>query len=45
MERNRRAFLQKAAMLTGAFSLNSLFNQTVAATWKSALQDKSHLLP
>ncbi|MEX1203130.1 MAG: aminotransferase class V-fold PLP-dependent enzyme [Ferruginibacter sp.] len=45
MERNRRYFLQKAAMLTGAFSLNSLFSQTYATEWKSAMYNKSHLLP
>lgn len=45
MESNRRAFLQKAALLTGAFSLNNLFNQTHANTWDSNLHSKLNLSP
>lgn len=45
MDKNRRSFLQKAAILTGAFSLNNLFNETHAADWKPMLNDKAMLTP
>lgn len=45
MERNRRAFLQKAAMLTGAFSLNNLFNQAHASKWNPIIQSKFSCTP
>jgi selenocysteine lyase/cysteine desulfurase len=45
MDNNRRSFLQKAAVLTGAFSLNNLFNETHAADWKSMLNKKAMLTP
>jgi selenocysteine lyase/cysteine desulfurase len=45
MDNNRRSFLQKAAVLTGAFSLNNLFNETHAADWKSMLNNKATLTP
>lgn len=45
MDNNRRSFLQKAAILTGAFSLNNLFNETHAAHWKSMLNNKATLTP
>jgi selenocysteine lyase/cysteine desulfurase len=45
MDNNRRSFLQKAAILTGAFSMNNLFNETHAANWKSILNNKVSLTP
>jgi selenocysteine lyase/cysteine desulfurase len=45
MDNNRRSFLQKAAILTGAFSLNNLFNETHAADWKPMLNNKAMLTP
>lgn len=45
MDNNRRSFLQKAAILSGAFSLNNLFNETHAAEWKSMLNNKAMLTP
>lgn len=45
MDNNRRSFLQKAAILTGAFSLNNLFNETQAADWKPMLNNKAMLTP
>lgn len=45
MESNRRRFLQKAALLTGAFSLNNLFNQTHANNWNPIVQSKLNLSP
>src|SRR5438045_948377 len=36
MSENRRSFLQKAGMLAGAFSLNSLFNQLYASDIEAA---------
>lgn len=38
MSDNRRNFLKQAAVLTGAFSANSLFNQAHAADWQTATQ-------
>jgi selenocysteine lyase/cysteine desulfurase len=43
MDNNRRSFLQKAAVLTGAFSLNNLFDETHAADWKKMLNNKAML--
>jgi selenocysteine lyase/cysteine desulfurase len=45
MDNNRRSFLQKAAILSGAFSLNNLFNETHAADWKPMLNKKAMLTP
>jgi selenocysteine lyase/cysteine desulfurase len=45
MDNNRRSFLQKAAILTGAFSLNNLFNETHAADWKKMLNNKAMFTP
>ena len=45
MDNNRRSFLQKAAILTGAFSLNNLFNETHAADWDPMLNNKAMLTP
>jgi selenocysteine lyase/cysteine desulfurase len=41
----RRKFIQQAAMLAGAFSANSLFNQLHAADIASANQKVNHLSP
>ena len=38
MKETRRNFLQKASLLTGAFSMNSLFNQLHAADFENANQ-------
>ncbi|WP_242617382.1 hypothetical protein [Cecembia calidifontis] len=35
---NRRSFFKKAGALLGAFSVNSLFHQLHAATWKEAFR-------
>lgn len=35
---NRRSFFKKASVLLGAFSVNSLFHQLHAATWKETFQ-------
>jgi selenocysteine lyase/cysteine desulfurase len=43
MSTDRRIFLKQAAALAGAFSVNSLFNQTHAAEWKKAGDSISHL--
>ncbi|GAC1306327.1 MAG: aminotransferase class V-fold PLP-dependent enzyme [Mucilaginibacter sp.] len=40
---DRRIFLKQAATLAGAFSVNSLFNQTHAADWKKASQKIQNL--
>lgn len=45
MDNNRRSFLQKAVILSGAFSLNNLFNETHAADWKPMLNKKAMLTP
>ena len=45
MDNNRRSFLQKAAILTGAFSLNNLFNETHAADCDPMLNNKAMLTP
>lgn len=45
MTNNRRLFLKKAAVLTGAFSATSLFNQAHAADWHNAEQRVAHLTP
>ncbi len=42
---NRRNFLQKAGLLAGAFSSNSLFNQLHAAEIENAASKISHLDP
>ncbi len=36
MTPSRRNFLKQAAVLAGAFSANSLFNQAHAADWQKA---------
>lgn len=38
MSQNRRNFLRQASALAGAFSLNSLFNQTHAEEWRTMPQ-------
>ena len=43
MSNNRRNFLKQAALITGAFSANSLFNQAHAADWQQAAQRVKHL--
>jgi selenocysteine lyase/cysteine desulfurase len=43
MTNDRRIFLKQAAMLAGAFSVNSLFNQAHAADWQKASQKVKHL--
>jgi len=43
MTNDRRIFLKQAATLAGAFSVNSLFNQTHAADWQKASQKVKHL--
>jgi hypothetical protein len=45
MTNNRRSFIKQAAVLTGAFSATSLFNQAHAADWTSALNRVSRLTP
>ncbi|HWZ16708.1 MAG TPA: aminotransferase class V-fold PLP-dependent enzyme [Mucilaginibacter sp.] len=40
---DRRIFLKQAATLAGAFSVNSLFNQTHAAEWQKAAQKIQNL--
>ncbi len=45
MTDNRRSFLQKAGILAGAFSLNSLYNQLYAADIESANKKISSLSP
>lgn len=45
MDNNRRSFLQKAALLSGAFSLNNLFNQTFASHWQSMMNSKAFYSP
>lgn len=45
MSDNRRIFLQKAALLTGAFSFNSLFDQLYAADIHEAAKKISSLTP
>ena len=40
---SRRNFLQKAGLLTGAFSINSLFNEIHAADFETANKRVSHL--
>ena len=40
---DRRIFLKQAAALAGAFSVNSLFNETHAADFKKASQKVNHL--
>lgn len=42
---NRRTFLQQAALLTGAFSATSLFNQAHAETFAQANKKIAHLTP
>jgi len=42
---NRRTFLQQAALLTGAFSATSLFNQAHAETFNLANKKIAHLTP
>jgi 3-dehydroquinate dehydratase len=42
---NRRTFLQQAALLTGAFSATSLFNQAHAETFALANKKIAHLTP
>ena len=43
MSTDRRLFLKQATALAGAFSVNSLFNQTHAADWKAAGKRIEHL--
>src|ERR1019366_3769116 len=43
MTNDRRIFLKQAAMLAGAFSVNSLFNQVHAADWQKASLKINHL--
>ena len=43
MTNPRRTFLKQAAVLTGAFSASSLFNQAHAADWQQATRRVSHL--
>jgi selenocysteine lyase/cysteine desulfurase len=45
MSTDRRNFLRQAAVLTGAFSASSLFNQLHAADWKRAAQKVAHKNP
>lgn len=45
MTNNRRQFIRQAAVLTGAFSATSLFNQAHGAAWKTADQKIAHLNP
>src|SRR3974377_8301 len=45
MQNGRRTFLKQAATLTAAFSVNSLFNQTLAAEWLDASVKIAHLNP
>ena len=45
MTNNRRLFLKQAAVLTGAFSATSLFNQAHAEAWHEAEQKVAHLTP
>jgi selenocysteine lyase/cysteine desulfurase len=45
MTNNRRSFIKQAAVLTGAFSATSLFNQAHAEVWKSAENKVAHLTP
>jgi selenocysteine lyase/cysteine desulfurase len=43
MTNHRRNFIKQAAMLAGAFSASSLFNQVHAEEWKRAAASVSHL--
>lgn len=43
MTNNRRNFIKQAAVLAGAFSASSLFNQVHAEEWKRAAARVSHL--
>ncbi len=43
MTNDRRIFLKQAAMLAGAFGVNSLFNQVHAADWQKASQKFKNL--
>ncbi|MDN5286891.1 MAG: cefD [Mucilaginibacter sp.] len=45
MANNRRSFIKQAAVLTGAFSATSLFNQVHAEEWRSAEKRIAHLTP
>jgi len=45
MTSNRRNFLRQAAVLTGAFSATSIFNQLHAEEWLSAERAISNLSP
>lgn len=45
MTNNRRSFLKQAAVLTGAFSATSLFNQAHAADWREAEARVARLTP
>jgi selenocysteine lyase/cysteine desulfurase len=45
MANNRRNFIRQAAVLTGAFSATSLFNQVHAEEWRSAEKKITHLTP
>ena len=42
---NRRTFIKQAAVLTGAFSATSLFNQAHAEEWRIAEKRIAHLTP
>lgn len=45
MSTDRRNFLRQAALITGAFSASSLFNQLHAEDWKRAAQKVAHKTP
>lgn len=45
MTNNRRSFIKQAAVLTGAFSATSLFNQAHAEDFKRAADKVAHLSP
>lgn len=45
MTNNRRLFIKQAAVLTGAFSATSLFNQAHAEEWRKAESKIAHLTP
>lgn len=45
MSDDRRSFIKKAAVLTGAFSTTSLFNQAHADEWRNASRRIAHLTP
>jgi len=45
MTNNRRLFIKQAAVLTGAFSATSLFNQAHAEEWRKTEQKVAHLTP